>query len=233
VYYTTVGGGQSNSATGNYASIGGGRGNFASGSNSVIPGGADNVATNDAFAAGTRAKATHAGSFVWSGWSGGDTTSTIANSFTVRASGGVRFLSTTTTNLVGASLGSGSTAWAALSDSNAKTDIEPVNTREVLQKVAALPVTSWHYKHDLKRRYIGPMAQDFHAAFGLGGDDDKTITTLDTDGVTLAAIQGLVEELKERDARIAELESKAARVDRLELEVEKIRQQIANMPPSP
>jgi hypothetical protein len=162
---------------------------------------------------------------VWS--SGGTTTSTNNNSFTVRSPGGARFI--TATNLVGVVLASGATAWAALSDSNAKTDIEPVDAREVLKKVAALPVTSWHYKHDLKRRYIGPMAQDFHAAFGLGSDD-KTITTLDTDGVTLAAIQGLVEELKERDARISQLEAKDAKRD---AEMRELREQVSRLPPAP
>ena len=55
------------------------------------------------------------------------------------------------------------------------------------------------------------MAQDFHAAFGLGVSD-KLIDTIDPDGVALAAIQGLhalVEEnemrLAEKDAEIAEL----------------------------
>ena len=58
-------------------------------------------------------------------------------------------------------------------------------------------------------RHVGPMAQDFHAAFGLGGDD-KHINTVDADGVALAAIQGLNQkvekELKQKDAKIAALE---------------------------
>jgi hypothetical protein len=95
-------------------------------------------------------------------------------------------------------------------------------------------VTSWHYKHDLKRRYIGPMAQDFHAAFGLGGDDDKTITTLDTDGVTLAAIKGLVEELKVRDEAIEKLRLKSAEVDELRAELRALREQMqSTLPPAP
>jgi hypothetical protein len=49
------------------------------------------------------------------------------------------------------------------------------------------------------------MAQDFHAAFGLG-TDDKHIATVDADGVALAAIQGLNQKLEEKNARIAELE---------------------------
>ena len=158
------------------------------------------------------------------GWGDGATTSTNTNSFTVRAPGGARCI--TATNLVGAFLASGATAWAALSDSNAKTGIEPVQPREILKKVAALPVTSWRYKHDPQRRYIGPMAQDFHEAFGLGADD-RTINTLDTDGVTLAAIQGLVEELKERDAQIEALKAG------FEAELSEIREQLNRRPPAP
>ena len=45
------------------------------------------------------------------------------------------------------------------------------------------------------------MAQDFFATFKVG-EGDKTISTIDPDGVALAAIQGLHEELKDRDAKI-------------------------------
>jgi hypothetical protein len=44
------------------------------------------------------------------------------------------------------------------------------------------------------------MAQDFHAAFGLNGADDKHIATVDADGVALAAIQGLNQKLEETRA---------------------------------
>ncbi len=55
------------------------------------------------------------------------------------------------------------------------------------------------------------MAPDFRAAFGLGVSD-KLIDTVDTDGVALAAIQGLNAEMEElraaKDAEIAELRSR-------------------------
>jgi len=59
------------------------------------------------------------------------------------------------------------------------------------------------------------MAQDFHAAFGLNGADDKHIATVDEDGVALAAIQGLNEKLKEKDARIEALEKRLADLEHL------------------
>jgi hypothetical protein len=226
--YATVGGGLANSAQGLYAVVGGGQSNSAGGF-SAVPGGRNNSAQGqNSFAAGYLAAANNSYAFVWGGSSSASTSSSNNNSFTVRAPGGARFLSTSN-SIVGAILNAGATDWAALSDSNAKTDIAPVNAREVLKKVAALPVTSWHYKHNLDRRYIGPMAQDFHAAFGLGVDD-KTISTLDTDGVTLAAIQGLVEELKERDAEIAGLK---ARNSQIEGQLREINQRLDRLPPAP
>jgi len=80
----------------------------------------------------------------------------------------------------GVYLAPNSGAWASLSDSNAKTKVAAIKPREILSKVATLPVTEWEYKVDPNRRYIGPMAQDFHSVFGLGSDD-KTISTLDSD----------------------------------------------------
>ncbi len=79
-----------------------------------------------------------------------------------------------------------------LSDKNAKMAIEPIDTDAVLAKVADLPISSWTYIHDADRgiRHIGPMAQDFYAAFGTG-HTDKGISTLDSSGVALAAIKAL------------------------------------------
>jgi hypothetical protein len=54
-------------------------------------------------------------------------------------------------------------------------------------------------------RRMGPMAQDFYAAFGLG-DDDTVITTGDLDRVALASIQGLHQIVQEKDAQIAGLQ---------------------------
>ncbi len=96
------------------------------------------------------------------------------------------------------------TAVNITSDRNAKEDFSPVNAREILAKVAALPITEWQYKKHDDARHIGPMAQDFRAAFGTGRDD-KHITSVDADGVALAAIQGLNEIVREKDAELARL----------------------------
>ena len=98
------------------------------------------------------------------------------------------------------------------SDRNLKEKFTPVNSQEVLNRVASLPISSWNFKTDTTR-HIGPMAQDFYSAFNVG-TDDKHIATVDEDGVALAAIQGLNQKLedetKAKDAKINELEKRLA-----------------------
>lgn len=95
-------------------------------------------------------------------------------------------------------------SFVATSDRNAKQDFADVNGREVLAKVLAMPIQTWNYKQDAGTRHIGPMAQDFYSAFQVG-PDERHIATVDADGVALAAIQGLNEVVKEKDAEIAAL----------------------------
>lgn len=65
----------------------------------------------------------------------------------------------------------------------------------MLARVRTLPISTWNYtSDDASIRHIGPMAQDFAAAFGVGVDD-RHIHPVDGQGVALAAIQGLVAEL--------------------------------------
>jgi hypothetical protein len=80
--------------------------------------------------------------------------------------------------------------WASASDRNLKTDVARIDDAAVLDKVAALPISRWSYKSERGVRHVGPMAQDFYAAFGVG-EDDKHITSIDEDGVALAAIKAL------------------------------------------
>ena len=86
----TVGGGNFNTASGIFSTISGGSLNKAGGYASVVPGGHSNFAMGDhSFAAGYRAKANHAGAFVWADSFENDFLSTGANQFLIRASGGV------------------------------------------------------------------------------------------------------------------------------------------------
>jgi len=116
------------------------------------------------------------------------------------------------------------------SDRNAKENFKSVDTRKVLAKVASLPVTEWNYKTDSKDvQHIGPMAQDFYAAFGLNGTDDKHISVVDEGGVALAAIQGLNQKLNEKDAEIETLKEKAAKVDSLEKRLTELEQVVQSL----
>jgi hypothetical protein len=91
------------------------------------------------------------------------------------------------------------------SDRNLKQNFAEVDALDVLSKLVALPVTRWTYKNDDQHTsHLGPVAQDFHAAFGLGADD-KHIATIDEGGVALAAIKGLFLKLQARDEELAVL----------------------------
>ena len=109
------------------------------------------------------------------------------------------------------------------SDRNVKRDFSAVDSRAVLAKVLALPITTWSYQADAGVRHLGPMAQDFSAAFALGLDD-KHISMVDADGVALAAIQGLNQKLEaELQAQRAAAQRKDERITALEQELSEIK----------
>ena len=185
----------------------------------TIPGGLQNTATNHAFAAGRRAKAIYPGAFVWGDSTDADIAAISANSVTMRAASGYRLFSKSDAS-AGVSLAANGTAWAVISDRNVKKDFAPLDSRGILEKLAALPITQWHYQWEAPEvtPHIGPMAQDFKAAF-YPGTDEKSITTQEADGVALATIQGLNQkheaEVKSKDARIRELEQRLEKLERL------------------
>jgi len=104
-------------------------------------------------------------------------------------------------------------AFNTSSDRNAKENLLAIDTQDVLEKVVAMPIRQWNFKND-SARHVGPMAQDFHAAFGLG-TDERHIATVDADGVALAAIQGLNQKLEEARADNAELRKELQQVKQL------------------
>ena len=200
-----------------------------------MPGGYANYATGTgSFAAGVESYAGNAGTFVWSDDASGAKRlqTTVANEFLARASGGYT-LYTNAGATVGAKLAAGSGTWASLSDRNVKTNIAPLDDATVLDKVASLPISRWSYKSEHGVRHVGPMAQDFYAAFKVG-EDDKHITSIDEDGVALAAIKALHAENAELRARAgrerqvvrAAMHSQAAEIAALREEVASIRAEI-------
>jgi hypothetical protein len=109
-------------------------------------------------------------------------------------------------------------SFSTTSDRNLKEKFAPIDNQEILKRVASLPISRWNFKTDAATRHIGPMAQDFYAAFNVGMDD-RHIATVDEDGVALAAIQGLNEKLKEegaqKDAQIKALEKRLSDLEQL------------------
>ena len=254
---STVAGGNSNSASGTESTVAGGRDNDASGSRSMVPGGQFNGAGGDfSFGAGRRADVRDAaqagetgictigtncgdeGTFIWADAQNVALVSTGPNQFLVRASGGLwfgtnsspsvpagRFINTTS----GAHLTTGG-VWTNASDAALKENFEPVDGADVLARLADLPITSWNYRaEDASTRHVGPTAQDFRAAFGLGADD-TSISTIDPAGLALAAIQELHRMVQEQHrltqdqrqltedlrSKVEEIAALQARLDALE-----------------
>ena len=115
------------------------------------------------------------------------------------------------------------------SDRHVKENFAPVDTQAILEKVAAMPIQRWNYIGEAGIPHVGPVAQDFHAAFAVGVDE-RHISMVDADGVALAAIQGLhrklQDELKARDAENAELKKERdqmkSRMDALEQQIQSL-----------
>jgi len=199
-WYTVVGGGYLNGTYAIGSVVGGGVYNTVRGAYSTVPGGLDSHAYADhCFVAGRGAIATNTGAFVWADSTPEYFYSTRADQFAVRAAGGTTIFSENTAT-VGVELAPGGNSWSGASDRNLKENFSPVDHDVLLAALSAIPMTTWNMKsQDDSIRHIGPMAQDFHAAFGVG-EDNTHISYSDADGVSLAAIQGLYRLAKEREA---------------------------------
>ena len=143
---------------------------------------------------------------------------------TIDGDGSVIVRSNPANTAQGVQLAIGAGAWSTLSDRNLKTDIEAILPLDVLERLVAMPIQQWRYiGQPGEVQHIGPMAQDFAAAFGVG-ENDTTISTVDADGVALAAIQGLNQKLETELAQSraenaglqAQLQQLAARLAALE-----------------
>jgi hypothetical protein len=84
---------------------------------------------------------------------------------------------------------------------------DPATPHAILDELAKLPISTWRYRWDPDDvRHLGPMAQDFAAAFGLG-PDERVIDPTDAQGIALAAIQAVHEKVVVLEGRIAALEA--------------------------
>jgi len=244
--FATVAGGSGNQASGGGSAIGGGFDNVASAEGSVVPGGAGNSASgvrslasgsqseargDYSIAMGRRAKTfaganPGVGAIVFADSNNFDFAESFDNRLAIRATGGMRVVTaidaggapTRTMTLFSSGNLDVEGTVTSLSDRAAKTAIEPVDTGDVLARLLAVPIAHWSYTAAPEVRHIGPMAQDFHAAFRVGAGD-RSIANLDGDGVALAAIQGLNAKLEQQAAtqaeRIVALENRLARLEAL------------------
>jgi hypothetical protein len=226
--YAAVHGGYQNEASGDYASVGGGYQNDASGDYATVPGGRFNRALGmGSYAAGSFAKAGVNGSVVisavipattdtvWASQPGqmvlrADAGLVITEDGGGAGGGGGKFIDTST----GAYL-SDTGQWTSVSDRSLKENFTDIDSGQLLERIAGLPVTRWNYKiEDDAIQHIGPVAQDFHASFGIG-NDDKSISALDAAGVSLAAIKELHKRSRQQRAEIDELRERVAELQKL------------------
>ena len=140
----------------------------------------------------------------------------LPNQFLVRTTGGAVFVSAidgSGNSTAGVELSAGGGSWSSVSDRNAKANVKPTDGRGILRRLEKVRVSTWTYRAQAPSiRHIGPMAQDFYAAFGVG-EKETMITTVDADGIALAAIQGLYGIVKEKDAEIAALKTRLSAIE--------------------
>jgi hypothetical protein len=184
---------------------------LASGSTSVALGFNVSALGTGAVALGSDARS-EIGSFTFADRSVSAVLTSNPNQFNVRAVGGAGFYSKS--NLTaGVELKPGASAWSSVSDVNLKENFRDLDGAEVLAKLVRMPIQEWNYKAQNARvRHAGPTAQDFHAAFGLG-EDPLRISTIDADGIALAAVRALA--LENQTLR-ADLDALRARLDALD-----------------
>jgi hypothetical protein len=140
------------------------------------------------------------------------------NELAVRAAGGIR-LRTNATATTGCNLAAGSGTWSCTSSIAEKEGFEPVDGETLLERIAALHVSRWRYRGEADGvRHVGPIAEDFHAAFGIGAEPGA-IDLVDADGINLAAVQAL-------DARTRSL---AARADDAERYANQLADEVARL----
>jgi hypothetical protein len=236
-YYTWAGGyntialglasfamGYTSTALGSYSTALGYTAN-ADGTGAVAIGYRSTADADYSVAIGQRASTNgHAGAMVFSDGSTTDSTQASANNqFTVRAAGGYRLFSNATMT-TGMQMSAGGSSWVVISDRNRKQDFLSVDGEDILTRLRFVPVSTWRYRDEADRStlHIGPMAQDWHRAFGFT-TDDHTINMSDFDGVNLAAIQALARRTDALQAENAALRDQnralEARLARLEAAV--------------
>jgi trimeric autotransporter adhesin len=169
-----------------------GNDNYSNGDAAVAIGFKSTADADYSMAFGYRASTNgHTGAKVFADASVIDSLEAVANNeFAVRAIGGFRFK--TSVSLVnGCVIAAGGTSFTCASTKTIKENFDPVDGENLLARIRAVPLNSWNViVEDGKPRHIGPFAEDFHAAFGLGADS-MGIGLQDIDGVNFGGVKAL------------------------------------------
>jgi hypothetical protein len=132
--------------------------------------------------------------------------SSADNQLTMRFIGGYRLWSSYPDSTAGVYMRHGQSGWSNYCDRNIKENFRELDGEEVLEKIRNIPVTEWNYiRSEPLTKYIGPMAQDFYAAFHLGGTDSLGINSISIDGVNMAGVKALDKRTREMKTAVAVL----------------------------
>ncbi|HET6232820.1 MAG TPA: hypothetical protein VFE05_22280 [Longimicrobiaceae bacterium] len=156
--------------------------------------------------------------------------------FRLRAPGGVILRTSFASNSAagvggntGCDLPAGSGTFSCSSSRTIKHGFAAVNGEDVLSRFRATPVTTWFYNEEAGQvRHLGPVAEDFRQGFGLGVGG-SSIGMGDIDGVNFAGVKALEERTRQLAASQAELQRKAAEVDRLSGQVTDLQARLARL----
>ena len=222
-----VNSGQWNDSNVGYGSVAFGINTIASGDQSTAMGFRTTASGDESTAMSNKAAAEANFSFVWNdgngyhaipnasddGLSSNEAVNgepvTGANTFSVSAQGGVRFITSPSSVTY---IESNGTGWNTTSTRSAKTDVTRADPTAVLEAVEAMPISTWEYKTESGEgagtRHIGPMAEDFHRAlpYDLGSSEDH-INSLNADGVALGAVKGLARKVERQKEKITALKA--------------------------
>jgi trimeric autotransporter adhesin len=205
----------------------------AGGQGSVSLGYRTTANNNYSVALGYRASNnTHTGTMVMGDESTTDSVRNQAdNEFRIRYNGGIRLRVSTASNgntpgaggNVGCDLTVAVPSWTCASSRTLKENYLSVDGEDILYRVRNTPVTTWSMIGHTDVRHLGPVAEDFYHAFGLG-IGETTIGLGDIDGVNFAGVKALearttqlLAELEASRAEVVELRERVARLEALML----------------
>ena len=143
-----------------------------------------------------------------------------ANEFRARFDGGYAFYSSANAGS-GVYMVHGDNAWSAISDSTKKCNFLKTDGEYVLSSISRMRIGSWNYKTQYPKqfRHYGPMAQEFHSAFGHDAfgkiGSDTLINSADIDGIMMISIQAL--------------EKRTAVIEKLQTANNKLQEQVADL----